>query len=774
MPNNFINRDNKLSHNPDSFLFHVPEFVLYCDEIGAIISNMKRFVVYGPIKGRYSPEKKVGKVGKDGAIEWPEGLEPDDAKHAIIEKAVKEAIDAGKRPTSVPFESDYRDKHTMLKGAADGDIFEFRNKAKQVVMVQLRVVNDDGESSYLPFSYWSDKRVRCIEPDDEFLPFFNEHRLGEAPVVIVHEGVRGAAKWQRLVDGKTAQDRADREKEPWQREMMGATHIAFIGGALNTQRSDWSKLKNVERVYIYQDNDQAGRDAGSAIIRHLDNIDCQVFKIEFTDLFPVGHDGADLFPETMFGEDGFYTGPSFFDLTRHATWATWVKIIPPPAGSNAQPKRQVKLRDVFLKTAVVITQKGKTLFADESLPWDLKTKTEYNDYWSNRSHTDELADLVLKHENVRRAESVVYRPFKIDFSKPSERIVSNGRKTGFNFFTTSGIRPIKGDISIFNEFMTYFFTEKEERYQMQRWFATLWARPDIRMLWGILLISERQGTGKSTLLNLNKIMVGAHNASIMTIEAVMGRFGEWAAGKRLGCINEVYSGESWKAYHTFKTHVTDETIWLDQKYMTPIELENFIHWMLGSNSFDALKIEKDDRRWFPPIITEDLWLPEKWAEFRRFIKGRGPSALLYWAENEWTDYVEPGEHAPKSLRKEELIEASKTTAQHLVDELFEIVRERIADEGPIALADGHILSWLGKLLPHGEFKPKPRILRSWLKAAGMHISTNRETVGQRKHYLCLTVAKDAAKPDEKLWLGYNKKSDGKTPWMPEDFIEKEM
>ena len=36
---------------------------------------------------------------------------------------------------------------------------------------------------------------------------------------------------------------------------------------------------------------------------------------------------------------------------------------------------------------------------------------------------------------------------------------------------------------------------------MQRWIATLVARPDIKMRYGVLLISEAQGVGKDTLIS---------------------------------------------------------------------------------------------------------------------------------------------------------------------------------------------------------------------------------------------------------------------------------
>jgi len=55
---------------------------------------------------------------------------------------------------------------------------------------------------------------------------------------------------------------------------------------------------------------------------------------------------------------------------------------------------------------------------------------------------------------------------------------------------------------------------KRDRIELMRWCATLIARPDIKMNYGVLLISETQGVGKSTLgEKILAPLIGKLNAS---------------------------------------------------------------------------------------------------------------------------------------------------------------------------------------------------------------------------------------------------------------------
>jgi hypothetical protein len=56
------------------------------------------------------------------------------------------------------------------------------------------------------------------------------------------------------------------------------------------------------------------------------------------------------------------------------------------------------------------------------------------------------------------------------------------------------------------------FPVERQRLEVKRWIATLIARPAVKMRYGLLLVSETQGVGKTTLGHMLTEVIGRHNA----------------------------------------------------------------------------------------------------------------------------------------------------------------------------------------------------------------------------------------------------------------------
>ena len=99
---------------------------------------------------------------------------------------------------------------------------------------------------------------------------------------------------------------------------------------------------------------------------------------------------------------------------------------------------------------------------------------------------------------------------------------------------------MEGDATLWNEFTEHLIPNEQDRAELLRWCATLIARPSVRMHYSVLLISEMQGVGKTTLAE--KIMmplIGNLNCSAPTAhEATNPQFTSWLMYKRLAVIGE--------------------------------------------------------------------------------------------------------------------------------------------------------------------------------------------------------------------------------------------
>jgi hypothetical protein len=261
-----------------------------------------------------------------------------------------------------------------------------------------------------------------------------------------------------------------------------------------------------------------------------------------------------------------------------------------------------------------------------------------------------------------------------------------------NVYEPSSVVPQEGDPKPFLGFLSYLVPDDGDRRQLERWIATLIARPEIRMVFSTLTVSETQGVGKTTLAEILATVIGRHNCSFPSAETITNSdFNSWAAFKRLVIVPEIYAGHSPKTANKLKSMTSDETISLNEKYMKPHDIVNFVHVYGSSNSIRALKIDNEDRRWFMPGIVETPKPREYYAELRAWCEAGGYGIIAHWARN-YGDYVLPGEIAPDSTTKRRTIAETYSEGERLVYQLGlklkELMIERVMlDENGLIIPD---------------------------------------------------------------------------------------
>jgi hypothetical protein len=290
------------------------------------------------------------------------------------------------------------------------------------------------------------------------------------------------------------------------------------------------------------------------------------------------------------------------------------------------------------------------------------------------------------------------------------------------------------------------FPVEAEKKEVERWCATLIARPDTRMEYGVLLVSESTGVGKTTLgSHILAPLVGIQNVGWPSEGDITNSdFNDWIANKRLVVVSEIYSGHSWKAYHSLKSMITDREITVNQKYQRRYVIDNWCHIIASSNSMRALKMEEDDRRWFYPEVTEVRWPREKFVKLRNWLDSGGLGIIKTWAKN-YKDYVQPGERAPMTGRKKELIRGSRSEAQSEAAELAEAL---IGVNKPIGLAIKDIVAHV-RASAQGKVFDSDYEIRKTMTEVGAKEWPKRIKIHGRMQYVVMNDALwDAAKRAE--------------------------
>jgi hypothetical protein len=551
----------------DATDFRHPDAIAnYAKRIGAEFRNFRRFVIRENVgQTHYHHDTYMIRLSSDGEVkvydarggDGPDHLQPKDEDRA----AIKAAVAAADWPRSIPATAaNLEALRKQLRADAHGHepvLFVFRDGKGEVLFVQQRIWDDKGEKADIPLSFWSDAKWRRMEPDGEGLPLFGLDWLKDATTVYVHEGAKTAQAVQHMCDvlnGKaegTEKDHAAIAACPWIEELRHAAHIGWPAGAPNSHRVDWTPLRLLSphvRVVIVADNDRPGVDAVPKISRELKR---RLFMVRFADQFPAKFDLADAFPAKLHEEkkgQKVYIGPSLDACTYPATWATSDKGLRPEF---------VEEWYAVIKPAAFVNR-----FDNNHPPYG---EAEFNALVAPFSAAPNVAAL-LRRQLSAQADALAFEP-----GKPSGRVSVDGLQA-VNTFRPSLIRRAAGiwDAKPFLDYLDYLIPDPTDRANLMRWVATLIARPDIRMTYSVLLISQTQGVGKSTLAEKILVpLIGLSNCSFPTPQtAIDSQFTSWLAFKRLVIIAEIYDGHTSKAYNKLKSVLTDDYVDVNEKYQT--------------------------------------------------------------------------------------------------------------------------------------------------------------------------------------------------------------
>jgi hypothetical protein len=685
----------------------------YIDRIGAEELSFRRFMVKNYKGSHYYQERCLIKIGGDGDITVSNKEFAPTKEEAA---AIKVALASANFPKHIrATEANVDVLRSQMK--PDSILYVFWDRKDwTVVMVQERTTID-GHKAYVPWTFWSDAEWRRMEPEGA-LPFWKPKTVDARPGrrIMVHEG----AKTAEFVDALVHDEERCRA-HPWGAVLKEYEHWGMIGGALAPHRTDYAELrreKPAETIYVC-DNDYPGKAALRVVSKEYGNA---LKGVMFDERWPGSWDLADEMPATMFARDGRYIGPTFDNMLQLATWAT--ELMPNPA-EKGRPITLLKAEFGQEWFHSVVPE----VFVHKDWPNLIFNSQEFNNRVRPFSDVMDTARLVMS-DAASKSAVLKYSPAE----EPGIYSDNNGQRY-INTHVPSGFKPEEGDVAPFIDFMEHLVPDEQDRHDLMKWCATLIARPDIKMLYGVLMISEIQGIGKGTLgEKILAPLIGEHNVSYPSeSEIVESNYNYWAAHKRLAVVHEIYAGQSSKAYNKLKSVVTDRYITVSKKYQANYDIENWVHIFACSNSMRAIQLSGDDRRWFVPKVTELKQPAAYWQRLNDWLKEDGGlNKIKRWAESfvEAHGPVMRGDAAPWSAAKRDIVEDGYSPGMALVAQFLDRAKEEAGDK-PVIVLDTDLIQMIKDVLYEGrptDRLERPATIRKLAKARGWFVGEHRAQV----------------------------------------------
>lgn len=706
--------------------FMTPALSAYIKRVGAEQLNFRKFMVKIH-KGKYYYERALICIDSNGDVSCS-NIDYDATKDE--KEAIKKELSGMQWPKAVGAPNILK-----LKCAKDM-LFEFWDRTRNhIIMCQQRVEGANGKY-YLPWTFFSDGKWRQMEPDGK-LPFWKPYKARNKSKIMIHEGAKAASFIDGLVND--IKRRKELSSHPWGKELSEYEHWGMIGGALAPHRTDYAELQAegaTEVIYVC-DNDFHGKEALQKVSY---NYGRPIKGIKFGVEFKVGWDMADKVPENC---------PPLEKLKCFATYATETAQI--EKGQKGRPAQVLK--SYFAQEWIHCVEPD--VYIHKDWPDRILTADSFDDDVRPYSGVHDTSRLIKGCGAIKSAV-VKYIP-----ALPPGLYGNNGGY--FNTCRPSPIQPVEGDASPFIEFMENLLPDEEDRHQVMKWCATLIARPDIKMMYALLLISEIQGVGKGTLGNyiLKPILGDSNVSSPNENDVIEGKYTYWMSHKRLAIVNEIYAGHSSVAYNKLKTLITDPIITVRRKFLADYDVDNWIHIFACSNNTNALRLTADDRRWLVPRVTDEIRDSKYWTNLHHWLdRENGLGIIVYWAHEfvRVHGHVYSSDIAPWTDTKEDIVEENHSPGEALISSICKTFKSK-SKEGDefhrCVMLDVDFVRLIKEKIYDGKisnFIERPYKIRAVARQCGWYINKTKTRLsdGTQGKLICSEKA-DAEKMPSQLF-----------------------
>lgn len=152
--------------------------------------------------------------------------------------------------------------------------------------------------------------------------------------------------------------------------------------------------------------------------------------------------------------------------------------------------------------------------------------------------------------------------------------------------------------SAFDEFLNFVIPNEAERVVFLDWLAWSLQYENQKPSWAILLYSEKQGTGKSTLAEVLKALFGPQNTGrVNGVSKLVGRFNKEVLANKLVIVEEVEVKRGSSQANSLKSLVTEDSTMVEAKNM-PVYVEDIYCTFMMTTNHLPLWLEESDRRFY--------------------------------------------------------------------------------------------------------------------------------------------------------------------------------
>lgn len=199
-----------------------------------------------------------------------------------------------------------------------------------------------------------------------------------------------------------------------------------------------------------------------------------------------------------------------------------------------------------------------------------------------------------------------------------------------NMWMGFGVEPIDGDVTPFLEYVFEILGNGDDAFAnyVLDWCAWKVQNPAKPVKSTVLLYSDDEGTGKSTLGSIMRKIFGRHSRTVSSAQMAAKHNG-WVLGAMFVGCDELDFSRSTIAMEKMKVMVTEETIRVEPKYIDSYDAPNTMAILNTSNSRNALPTSRSDRRIAMNELSKSkMQDTDYWGGFYAWLDADGLGVIL--------------------------------------------------------------------------------------------------------------------------------------------------
>jgi hypothetical protein len=318
---------------------------------------------------------------------------------------------------------------------------------------------------------------------------------------------------------------------------------------------------------------------------------------------------------------------------------------------------------------IVELMKGHVLETETGRYLDLETGVfsstrAFNDRYSHITRDVSPHTKLAKDVLTRKVQIAAYLPGSSQLFQTLE----NGQEA-VNLWKPTELQLVDGDCEAINRHIQAMFPDDVVREHFLNSLAFMMQHPGEKIAHAFVL-TGKQGTGKSLLFELVKMLFGKQNCRTIESNSLGMRFNAHMANVQLLIIEELWTAERRETYNGIKTLITARTMAVEEKNIPIFEARTPDFILATSNHDTPVTLEVGDRRF---CIYESPMEPqgrEYYDTLAAAIEQNAGAFLSYLHSRDITAF-DPNRAPPVTDAKREVMNSSRSQITQEVEAMVE-------------------------------------------------------------------------------------------------------